>query len=338
MAQDGGDRDLTPPRGLTLPAVALEERFARLGPGVASIATSRPRRSSWWPTSTPSPAPGPGGPGRCWASCPGAGRRLPVPVAQPHDRPGPSRRPHRRCLDPGHPPPPHPAVPPRPPVPAGRQAPGRRAQAGPVLAPRRRRVTPRLVLRRSALPRPVMLGAVRIVLLGAPGSGKGTLGTGWPGPWASPPVDRRPVAGRGCLRHSARPPGGPLPRARRPRARRPDRHRGRPRAGGGPGRGGYVLDGYPRTVDQAEHLGDDVVVVHLALPDEVACRRLAGRAEGRADDADPAVIDRRLACTTSRPPPPRPLRPAQRPGHRGRGPAAGRGRRRRAGCARPRRG
>ena len=33
MAQDGGDRDLTTRRGLTLPAVALEERFARLGPG-----------------------------------------------------------------------------------------------------------------------------------------------------------------------------------------------------------------------------------------------------------------------------------------------------------------
>lgn len=34
MAQDGGDRDLTTRRGLTLPAVALEERFARgSGPG-----------------------------------------------------------------------------------------------------------------------------------------------------------------------------------------------------------------------------------------------------------------------------------------------------------------
>jgi adenylate kinase len=59
--------------------------------------------------------------------------------------------------------------------------------------------------------------------------------------------------------------------------------------------GGYVLDGYPRTVDQACELGDDVVAVYLALPDEVARARLAARDEGRADDADRDVIARRLA-------------------------------------------
>jgi adenylate kinase len=61
--------------------------------------------------------------------------------------------------------------------------------------------------------------------------------------------------------------------------------------------GGYVLDGYPRTVGQAEDL-DAVAapdaVVYLALPDAVARRRLAGRAgAGRKDDVASA-IDRRL--------------------------------------------
>jgi adenylate kinase len=59
--------------------------------------------------------------------------------------------------------------------------------------------------------------------------------------------------------------------------------------------GGYVLDGYPRTVDQARELGDDVVAVYLALPDGVARARLVARDEGRADDADREVIARRLA-------------------------------------------
>jgi adenylate kinase len=67
--------------------------------------------------------------------------------------------------------------------------------------------------------------------------------------------------------------------------------------------GGYVLDGIPRTLAQAERayalakpaglLAD--AVVYLDVPDDVARERLAGRAEtGRVDDADPAVIERRL--------------------------------------------
>ena len=36
------------------------------------------------------------------------------------------------------------------------------------------------------------------------------------------------------------------------------------------------------------------LVIHLALPDDVARARLAARDEGRADDADPDVIARRL--------------------------------------------
>ena len=66
--------------------------------------------------------------------------------------------------------------------------------------------------------------------------------------------------------------------------------------------GGYVLDGFPRTVAQAETLerGSQLpapdAVVHLVVPDAAVRERLAGRAadEGRADDADPDVIARRL--------------------------------------------
>jgi adenylate kinase len=58
--------------------------------------------------------------------------------------------------------------------------------------------------------------------------------------------------------------------------------------------GGYVLDGFPRTPDQARRLGDDDVAVYLALPDDVARRRIAARGEGRADDAAPDVVERRL--------------------------------------------
>jgi len=67
--------------------------------------------------------------------------------------------------------------------------------------------------------------------------------------------------------------------------------------------GGYVLDGFPRTLAQAERayalaqpagLVADAVL-YLEVPDDVARERLAGRAEtGRADDADPTVIERRL--------------------------------------------
>lgn len=66
------------------------------------------------------------------------------------------------------------------------------------------------------------------------------------------------------------------------------------------GHGGYVLDGFPRTVAQAEAadrsvpsgLGD--VVVFLALPDDVARQRLEHRNSGRSDDADGHTIDHRL--------------------------------------------
>jgi adenylate kinase len=65
---------------------------------------------------------------------------------------------------------------------------------------------------------------------------------------------------------------------------------------------GYVLEGFPRTVAQAPRVdtlnrsGGPDAVVFLELPDDVARRRLIERAPaGRSDDRDPAVIDRRLA-------------------------------------------
>jgi adenylate kinase len=67
--------------------------------------------------------------------------------------------------------------------------------------------------------------------------------------------------------------------------------------------GGYILDGFPRTRAQAERahdlanergIGADAAV-YLALDDEVARRRLGERAgHGRIDDANAEVIEHRL--------------------------------------------
>lgn len=56
------------------------------------------------------------------------------------------------------------------------------------------------------------------------------------------------------------------------------------------GRNGYVLDGYPRKLSQAEGLDFDAVVF-LNVPEEVVKRRLLAR--GREDDT-PEAIDERL--------------------------------------------
>jgi adenylate kinase len=78
----------------------------------------------------------------------------------------------------------------------------------------------------------------------------------------------------------------------------------RERLGHPDARRGFVLDGFPRNLAQAqaldrmlEGIGRDLdAVLYFDLPDEVAIERLLGRAraEGRTDDA-PDVIERRLA-------------------------------------------
>jgi len=143
-----------------------------------------------------------------------------------------------------------------------------------------------------------MLRRVRIVLLGAPGSGKGTQG---------PALARR----LGVPYISS----GDLLRARA--AADPDLRRGlatvldrgdlvedhvvvtvvRDALTAAGADGGYVLDGFPRTVAQAQALDEfapPVAAVYLDVPDTVARRRLARRRlAGRADDAVDTV-DHRL--------------------------------------------
>jgi adenylate kinase len=73
---------------------------------------------------------------------------------------------------------------------------------------------------------------------------------------------------------------------------------------GGPLGDGFVLDGFPRTLAQAEALDDMLreigkpvsVILELRVPREVAVERMLARAgaEGRTDDT-PDAIERRLA-------------------------------------------
>ncbi len=66
--------------------------------------------------------------------------------------------------------------------------------------------------------------------------------------------------------------------------------------------GGYILDGYPRKLSQAQALSGVLAglktpllaVIYIHVEDEELVRRLAGRAakEGRADDTEEAVRER----------------------------------------------
>jgi adenylate kinase len=62
------------------------------------------------------------------------------------------------------------------------------------------------------------------------------------------------------------------------------------------GDGGYILDGFPRTIGQARSDAVPIdAVVHLDLPDDDARERLEGRvSSGRTDDADLDAVGRRL--------------------------------------------
>jgi adenylate kinase len=139
---------------------------------------------------------------------------------------------------------------------------------------------------------------MRVVLLGAPGSGKGTQGRALAGRFGLPSIS-----------------SGDLLRARAAADGQPGSElaavldRGdlvpddavltavRDALTAAAAAGGYVLDGFPRTLGQARHLESVAApdaVVYLDVPDEVARRRLAGRAiEGRTDDVA-ATAERRL--------------------------------------------
>ncbi|AFN83153.1 putative adenylate kinase [Encephalitozoon romaleae SJ-2008] len=49
----------------------------------------------------------------------------------------------------------------------------------------------------------------------------------------------------------------------------------------------YILDGYPRRIEQAEMLGDDVdLVIFIDVDEDVSVRRICGRNQGRDDDVE----------------------------------------------------
>jgi adenylate kinase len=145
------------------------------------------------------------------------------------------------------------------------------------------------------------VGCVRIVLIGAPGSGKGTQGVvlaerlGVPylstGDLLREHVARGTELGRrveSYLDQGALVPDELMVEVVQDRLAALERH------------DGYVLDGFPRTVAQAE-AADELVpgsladlVVYLSLPDDVARDRLNNRNIGRSDDADEDTIERRL--------------------------------------------
>lgn len=143
-------------------------------------------------------------------------------------------------------------------------------------------------------------GPARLVLLGAPGSGKGTQGAalasrlGLPYLSSGALLRRQAAAGTELGREAA----GYLDRGDLV----PDELvvallRGALNAR--PSSGGYVLEGFPRTRAQAEELealAPPDAAIFLAVPDEVARGRLERRAgQGRSDDAHREVVEHRLA-------------------------------------------
>ena len=145
--------------------------------------------------------------------------------------------------------------------------------------------------------------AVRLLLLGAPGSGKGTQGPPLAGRYGVPHLSsgellRRQVKagtelGRmwsGALDRGELVPDDVILSVMEDVLASPE------------AAGGYVLDGFPRTARQAERAdgllartGGLDAAIYLDLPDDVVRERLADRADaqGRSDD-DREVVERRL--------------------------------------------
>jgi adenylate kinase len=145
---------------------------------------------------------------------------------------------------------------------------------------------------------------LRLLLLGAPGSGKGTQGQR-----LASHFDVQHVASGDVLRAEVRA-GTPLGREVASYQRRGDLVPDQivfdlvtPVVVAAAARGGYILDGFPRTVPQAIEAADlgrrlDVTLdaaVYLNVPDSVLTERLLARA--RADDSA-EVIRHRLQVFT----------------------------------------
>jgi adenylate kinase len=144
---------------------------------------------------------------------------------------------------------------------------------------------------------------VRLLLLAPPGAGKGTQGerlAAWAGV--------RHIAAGGLLRAEARA-GGPLGTDIAAYQARGDLVPDQivldvliPAVTEAAGRGGYILDGFPRTLPQAIAAADlaarlDVTLdaaIYLHAPQAVLTRRLLARAsqEGRADDTADVIRHR----------------------------------------------
>ena len=149
-----------------------------------------------------------------------------------------------------------------------------------------------------------MVGRMRILLLSPPGGGKGTQGARLSERLGVPHV----AAGDLLRREVAS--GSPAGERAAAYVRRgelvPDEliiDVLEPALAEAAARGGFILDGFPRTVEQA-HAADEMTrrldapleaVVYLDVPEDELERRLLARAgiEGRSDDT-PAVIARRF--------------------------------------------
>jgi adenylate kinase len=132
----------------------------------------------------------------------------------------------------------------------------------------------------------------RVLLMGPPGSGKSTVGQvladsmGVPlistGELLRQQVEQDTTVGREAARYLSQGQYAPdhvVDQVLAGRLQQPD------------ATAGYVLDGYPRTVSQAEAIRDQVdSVMYLDLPREESERRMLNR--GRADDIPEVIKDR----------------------------------------------